>query len=121
MSYFMAGTISRSRDAKRCDALLALPLAAFRRALTHLSVEELAALQRCLTVQMIRGRWQRGGGHGVERHRSANALGLLARRQTALRHEQESRQAAAPAPIDLRDYVADARRGALTETDEHAA
>jgi hypothetical protein len=121
IGHIMARTATRTRDAKRFDALLALPLASFRRTLTHLTADDLTALERRLTVQTVRNRWQRGGGSGLGRHRSAQELELLARRQTALRHERETRQGTFPAPVSLRDYAADARQLALSETDERAA
>ena len=65
---------------KRLDALIALPLARFRRALTELTPEELEALQARIAVQSVKSRWARGG-HGLARHRSVHELGLLARRQ----------------------------------------
>jgi hypothetical protein len=82
------------------DALLALPLDRFRRALTGLTIDELAALEARLDVQRVRSRWARGG-FGVARHRSSQDLALLERRGTALRNEQEDRAARGPEPIQL--------------------
>lgn len=80
-------------EAKRLDAMIALPLAGFRRALTALTPEELAALEARLAVQSVKSRWARGG-HGIARHRSVLELGLLARRQDETRRERESRRGA---------------------------
>jgi len=82
------------------DTLLALPLDRFRRALTGLTTDELAALDARLDVQRVRSRWARGG-FGVARHRSPQDLGLLERRETALRREREDRAARGPEPIQL--------------------
>ena len=92
-------TVKRN-ETKRMDALLGLPLDRFRRALTRLSAEELAALEARLGVQRIKHRLARGG-FGIARHRSPRELALLARRESALRSEREKRIAAAPAPIQL--------------------
>src|ERR687897_3723174 len=75
---------------KRLDAMIALPLARFRRALTELTPEELSALEARIGVQSVKSRWARGG-HGISRHRSMNELGLLARRQDETRREREAR------------------------------
>ena len=87
-------------ETKRMDALLALPLDQFRRALTRLSANELAALESRLGVQRLKHRLARGG-FGVERHRSPLALALLSRREAALRSERETRLDAAPKPLQL--------------------
>jgi hypothetical protein len=78
---------------KRLDALIALPLAQFRRALTGLTPEELEALQARIAVQSVKSRWARGG-HGLARHRSVHELGLLARRREETRRERETRRGA---------------------------
>src|SRR5918994_3164682 len=78
---------------KRLDAIIALPLARFRRALTELTPEELSALEARIGVQSGKSRWARGG-HGIDRHRSMNELGLLARRQEETRREREARRGA---------------------------
>lgn len=96
----MHRSVAKRNTAKRMDALLALPLARFRRALAALPSDELAALAARLAVQRVRNRWARGG-FGLARHRSSHELGLLARRETALRHELDARMTAAPAPIHL--------------------
>ncbi len=82
------------------DTLLALPLDRFRRALTGLTTDELAALETRLDVQRMRSRWARGG-FGVARHRSSQDLALLGRRETALRNERDVRVARGPEPIQL--------------------
>jgi hypothetical protein len=84
---------------KRIDAMLALPLARFRRQLTLLTLDELTALEKRIAVQTMRNRWARGG-HGLARHRAMNELGLLARRGMATRREREFRSSTAPAPLD---------------------
>jgi hypothetical protein len=80
-------------SAKRLDAMIALPLERFRRALTELTPEELSALEARITLQSVKSRWARGG-HGIARHRSEHELGLLARRQDETRRERESRRGA---------------------------
>jgi hypothetical protein len=75
------------------DALLALPLGRFRRALTELTPGELEALETRIAVQSVKSRWARGG-HGLARHRAANDLGLLARRAAATRRERDIRSGA---------------------------
>ncbi len=82
------------------DALLALPLARFRKAIAELGPDELAALEARLAVQRISTRWARGG-YGIARHRVANELGLLARREAAVGRERDARLTAAPAPLRL--------------------
>jgi hypothetical protein len=82
------------------DAIIALPMARFRTTLDRLSSDELAALDARIAVQIIRNRWARGG-HGIARHRSPNALGLLARRQTETRRALSDRQTIAPAVVRL--------------------
>ena len=89
----MAQTLSRRSHVKRMDALLALPLARFRRALIELTPDELEALETRIGVQSVKSRWARGS-HGVARHQSANELGLLARRATETRRERETRRGA---------------------------
>jgi hypothetical protein len=95
----MRATTKRT-EAKRMDTLLALPLNRFRRALTGLTTEELAALEARLALQRVRSQWARGG-FGVARHRSSQDLALLGRRETALHREREDRVARGPAPIQL--------------------
>jgi hypothetical protein len=80
----------KRNEAKRLDAIIALPLARFRRALSELTTEELAALEARIVVQSVKSRWARGG-HGIARHRSPLQLDLLARRQSETRRERESR------------------------------
>jgi hypothetical protein len=100
----MEGTMRQStikrNETKRLDALLALPLDRFRRALSHLTADELTALNARLLAQQVRNRWARGG-FGVARHRSPQELALLARRETALRQERARRLEAAPAVAPL--------------------
>src|SRR4051812_8718750 len=89
-----------ARTAKRLDAVLALPLARFRRQLTELTLDELSALEQRIALQMVRSRWALGG-HGVERHRAHGELSLLARRRAATHQERENRGANAAAPLHL--------------------
>ena len=96
----MARTMTQKMLIKRLDTMTALPLEPFRRALTRLTAEELAALETRMALQAVRSRWQRGG-HGIARHRAPNELGRLERRQAALRRERAGRLAAAPEPVSL--------------------
>jgi hypothetical protein len=89
----MSRSMSRRNEVKRLDALLALPLERFRRALTELTPGELEALETRIAVQSVKSRWERGG-HGVARHRAMNDLGLLGRRAAATRREREARHGA---------------------------
>jgi hypothetical protein len=81
------------RQNTRLDAVIALPLAAFRRSLTRLSVDELTVVQSRIDVLTVGARWARGG-HGIDRHRSPNELGRLARRAEETRRELASRRVA---------------------------
>lgn len=92
-------TVKRN-ETKRMDALLALPLDRFRRALTRLSAEELAALEARLDAQRMKHRLERGG-FGIARHRAVHELALLARRESALRQEWQRRLTAAAEPKQL--------------------
>lgn len=92
-------TVKRN-ETKRLDALLAMPLDRYRRALTRLSADEMAALEVRLAAQRMKHRLARGG-FGIERHRAVHELALLARRESALRSQREKRIAAAPALIQL--------------------
>src|SRR3712207_5067870 len=76
---------------KRLDAMIALPLARFRRALAELTPEELSALEARIALQSVKNRWARGG-HGLARHRSLHELGLLGRRQDETRRERQARR-----------------------------
>ncbi len=73
------------------DALLALPLGRFRRALTRLTPGELEMLETRIDVQSVKCRWLLGG-QGVARHQAANDLRLLARRAAETRREREARR-----------------------------
>jgi hypothetical protein len=100
------------------DALLALPLDRFRRALTGLTTDELTALDARLALQQVRSRWARGG-FGIDRHRSSQDLALLRRREAALRNERLDRAARVPEPRQLR--VAEAESGATPDRIEKLA
>ena len=111
-------TIPRS-TVRRLDALIALPLARFRRALTELTFEELAALEARIALQSVKSRWARGG-HGIARHRSPLELALLARRADETRRERESRRGAA-AQLRLVDTAPAIRELATADLEERAA
>ena len=89
----MRRVTTKRNDAKRLDAMIALPLARFRRSLTELTAEELSALEARIAVQSVKSRWARGS-HGVARHRSMHELALLARRVDETRREREARRGA---------------------------
>jgi len=105
--------------AKRLDAMIALPLASFRRALTELTPEELSALEARIAVQSVKNRWARGG-HGLARHRSLPELGLLARRQEETRRERQVRRGA-PAQLHLVETAPYIRELAPADQEERAA
>jgi hypothetical protein len=85
-------TSTKAKNVKRMDALLAQSLARFRRTLLGLTREELVALDARIDLLAVKQRWARGS-HGLERHRSRNELGRLARRQTEVRRELAARTA----------------------------
>src|SRR5215207_5438263 len=99
MEVEMRRVTTKRNEAKRLDAMIALPLARFRRALGELTSEELSALEARIAVQSVKNRWARGG-HGIARHRSLPELGLLARRQEETRRERQVRRGA-PAQLHL--------------------
>ncbi|MCC7025022.1 MAG: hypothetical protein IT338_19480 [Thermomicrobiales bacterium] len=84
----------KRHEAKRIDALIALPLARFRTAIARLDAEDLAALEARIVLQMVKQRWALGG-HGIERHRAPNELALLGRRMDETRQEIAARAQAA--------------------------
>ena len=96
----MANRILTAKRTKRLDAMLALPLAGFRRHLTELSLEELSALEQRTSVQMMRNRWALGR-HGLVRHLAHGEIGLLERRQSAMRLERDFRNASADSSLHL--------------------
>ena len=89
----MRRVMTTRNNVKRLDAMIALPLARFRRALMELTPDELEALEAQITLQSVKSRWMRGT-QGVARHRVAHDLGLLARRATEIRRERETRRGA---------------------------
>jgi hypothetical protein len=105
--------------AKRLDALIDLPLARFRRALTEQTPEELEALEARIAVQSVKRRWARGG-HGLARHRSVLELGLLARRQDETRRERQARRGAV-AQLRLVETAPRIRELATADPEERAA
>src|SRR5215212_7330025 len=109
----------KRNDAKRLDAVIALPLGSFRRALTELTPEELSALEARIAVQSVKNRWARGG-HGLARHRSLPELGLLARRQEETRRERQVRRGA-PAQLHLVETPPHIRELAPADQEERAA
>lgn len=106
-------------NAKRLDMMIALPLARFRRALSELTLEELAALEARIEVQSVKSRWTRGG-HGIARHRSPLELDLLSRRQSEVRREQEARRGAV-AQLRLVENAPQVRELATSDLEERAA
>jgi hypothetical protein len=104
---------------KRLDAIIALPLARFRRALTTLTAEELSALETRIALQSVKSRWARGG-HGLARHRSLHELGLLARRKDETRREREARRGAV-AQLRLVDTAPNIGTLATPDLEERAA
>jgi hypothetical protein len=107
-------------SAKRLDAVIALPLARFRRALAELTPEELSALEARIAVQSVKSRWARGGSHGIARHRSTLELGLLARRADETRREREARRGAV-AQLRLVETAPTIRELATADLEERAA
>jgi hypothetical protein len=75
------------------DALLALPLGRFRRALSGLTPGELETLETRIGLRSVKSRWARGS-HGLARHQAANDLRLLARRAAETRRELQARRGA---------------------------
>jgi hypothetical protein len=104
---------------KRLDAMIALPLARFRRALSELTLEELSALEARIAVQSVKSRWARGG-HGIARHRSTLELDLLARRADATRWERGARHGAV-AQLRLVETAPHVRELATADLEERAA
>ena len=96
----MSPRSARRQETKRLDALLALSLARYRRMLPHLTADELTALERRLTLQEVRHRWELGS-HGLARHRAPLALELLSRRRVALVREREQRASTATRQLHL--------------------
>ena len=101
------------------DALLALPLGRFRRALMELTPDELETLETRIAVQSVKSRWARGS-HGVARHRAVNDLGLLARRAAEARREREARRGALT-QLRLVESPSNVRELAAPDRQDHAA
>jgi hypothetical protein len=80
----------KRHEAKRLDALIALPLARFRTAIGRLDAGELAALEDRIELHLVKQRWALGS-HGIERHRAPNELALLGRRMDETRHAMAAR------------------------------
>jgi hypothetical protein len=115
----MGRATMKRNNAKRLDAMIALPLARFRRTLSELTSEELAALEARIAVQSVKSRWARGG-HGIARHRSPLELDLLARRQSEARREREDRRGAV-AQLRLVETAPRVRELAMPDLEERAA
>ena len=115
----MRRVTTNRNDAKRLDALIALPLGRFRRALTELTPEDLSALDARIAMQGVKSRWARGG-HGLARHRSVHELGLLARRQEETRRERQARRGAL-AQLRLIETTPPLRELGPADLDERAA
>ena len=109
----------KRNDVKRLDAMIALPLARFRRALSELTPEELSVLEARIAVRSVKSRWARGG-HGVARHRATLELDLLARRADETRWEREARRGAA-AQFRLVEAAPNVRELATADLVERAA
>ena len=109
----------KRNDVKRLDAMIALPLARFRRALPELTPEVLAALETRIAVQSVKSRWARGI-YGIARHRSPLELDMLARRQNEARREREARRRAA-AQLRLVEPAPHVRELATADLEERAA
>jgi hypothetical protein len=115
----MRRAMTTRHNAKRLDAMIALPLARFRRALSELTPEELSALEARIALQSVKSRWARGG-HGIARHRSTLELGLLARRADETRREREARRGAT-AQLRLVETAPALRELATADLEERAA
>ena len=115
----MRRVTTKRNEAKRLDAMIALPLARFRRALSELTPEELLALETRIAVQSVKSRWARGG-HGIARHRSPLQLDLLARRQSETRREREARRGAV-AQLRLVDAAPNISELTTPDLEERAA
>jgi hypothetical protein len=115
----MRRVMTTRKNVKRLDAIIGLPLARFRRALTELTPEELAALETRIAVQSVKNRWARGG-HGIARHRSTLELGLLARREDETRREREARRGAA-SQLRLVETTPHVRELVAADLEERAA
>jgi hypothetical protein len=109
----------KRNDTKRLDAMIALPLARFRRALSDLTPEELSALEARIAVQSVKSRWARGS-HGIARHRSTLELDLLARRVSETRRERGARRGAV-AQLRLVETAPNVRELATADLEERAA
>lgn len=107
MGTIMKRTHLTRREKKHLDTLLALPLARFRTAVARLSPDELTTLAARIELLEVKQRWTLGS-HGIDRHRAPIELGLLARRQAAVRRVI----ARGPAPMQLQLIEGD---GALRE------
>lgn len=115
----MRRVMTTRQNAKRLDAMIALPLARFRRTVSDLTPEELSALEARIAMQSLKSRWARGG-HGIARHRSTLELGLLARRADETRREREARHGAA-AQLRLIETAPNVRELATMDLEERAA
>ena len=104
---------------KRLDGIIDRPLARFRRALTELTPDELSALETRIALKSVKSRWTRSS-HGVERHRSVNELGLLARRTAETRRERETRRGAL-AQLRLVEFTPNVRDLSAPDREERAA
>jgi hypothetical protein len=115
----MRRVMMKRNEAKRLDAMIDLPLARFRRALSELTPDELSALEARIRVQGVKSRWARGG-HGIARHRATLELDLLARRQSETRREREARRGAV-AQLRLVETAPYVRELVTADLEERAA
>jgi hypothetical protein len=106
MNDIMDRSRTRTKSLRRLDTLLTLPLDQFRRRLTLLTVDELAALETRISLQEVKQRWALGS-HGVARHRAPGELARLARRHSETRRERTARSAATLAPLRLLEHDGD--------------
>ena len=116
----MRRVMTTRNSAKRLDAMIALPLERFRRALTGLSSEELSALEARIAMQSVKSRWARGSSHGIARHRSPLELELLARRADETRRAREARRGAV-AQLRLVETAPPMHEPRMAELEERAA
>ena len=116
----MPRTRMTRREIQCLDALIALPLARFRTAIGRLTHDELAALKRRIELLTVKQRWALGG-HGIERHRAPNELGLLARRMAETRREIAARPAAGTTQLRLIEFEPEEREPAAPEPVDQAA
>jgi hypothetical protein len=122
MNAIMDRSRTRTTMLRRLDSLLTLPLGQFRRQLTRLTPDELAALENRISLQEVKQRWALGS-HGVARHRAPGELARLARRQSETRREHATRLAASLPPVRLLEHDGNysSEQTVISQLEEHAA